>query len=87
MKDLKHIKRFNESEENLNISESKSSKNSFKIEGPVGSRKPSPTINISLEDDDEIRFFIDSSFESDSLYIDQKELKQLIKFLQSKIKK
>ena len=64
----------------------KSSKNSFKIEGPVGSRKSSPTINISLEDDDEIRFFIDGTFESDSLYIDQKELKQLIKFLQSKIK-
>lgn len=62
------------------------SKNSFKIEGQVGSRNPSPTINISLEDDDEIRFFIDGTFESDSLYIDQKELKQLIKFLQSKIK-
>ncbi len=47
MKDLKHIKRFNTSKENFNTS-----KNSFKIEGPVGSRKPSPTINISLEDDD-----------------------------------
>lgn len=61
-------------------------KKSFKIEGPLGSRKPTPTINISLDDNDEIKFFIDSTFESNSLYIDQEELKQLIDFLQSKVK-